>query len=93
MLAAIAVKEKVYDPWLPSVSSWSANPQRLRFKMIVSVCELLPPLKHRDITAAEEVILYKPSRQLIMNEDKVARQTRLHSPLFVLSMNFTTRLR
>lgn len=87
----IAVKEKVYDLWLPSVSNWSANPQRLRFKMIVSVCELPPPLKHRDITA-EEVILFKPSRQLIMNEDKVARQTRLRSPLFVLSMNFTTRL-
>lgn len=91
MLAAITVKEKVYDPWLPSVSSLSANPQR--FKMIVSVCVLLPPPKHRDMTAAEGVILYKPSRQLIMNEDKVARQTRLHPPLFVLSMNFTTRLR
>lgn len=38
----------------------------------------------------EVVILSKPSRQLIMNEDKVVRKTRLHSLQFVLSMNFNT---
>lgn len=52
--------------------------------MIFSVRAPFLPSKYTS-ASLEVVILNKPSRQLIMNE--VQKQTKLHSLLFVLSMN------
>lgn len=90
-LALIVIGEEVENPWSPPVIKEASSCSVKSFEVIVSVSALsLTPMCRN--ASLEVVILCKSSRQLIMNEDKVVKQTRLHSLLFVLSMSFTIGL-